>query len=206
MYHRYFEVKSGPLLKAVADIIAKRQEVIDTWKVFVARVGAKDVSHWTDGRIAGLSFETAPDRAKWSEMRGGWWPKKNTREGKALRAEMETLPKMPVLGDALGVIGLINMPVLIDGHAGYRPVMGWHKFPDPGVVFIKVPWREADLNELAEYKAQRESEHPNHFSMELDHLLWQPMPEMVEVKEWEFLRDMEASNNTQKQQEQEAAV
>lgn len=54
--------------------------------------------------------------------------------------------------------------------------------------FASVPWRDEDPQVLAEYITERDAGTRGHG--ELDHLLWVPPPEWVEIKEWELKKAM----------------
>ena len=195
IYYRYFRVTTGPLVEVGRALTQRRHEAFVAMRAFRDEIGASSVVSFSNGDVAGFEFDSPPDDNLWRQTtaHGYFKPKSNTKAGKALKARIEALPKMPSLSLALSEVGLCNnFPSLIDGHKAYSSVA--FGAPERGVIFVKVPWRDADPKELAEYKQQRESATRTRWSCELDHLLWTPTVDMIEVKEWEVLREIDEIN------------
>lgn len=195
IYHHYFRVTTGPLIEAGRALMQRRSEAIDVIKAFCAEIGATNVRTYTSGDLAGFDFDTPPDARVWASptKSGMYRPRANTKAGRELKARVDALPKVPDLSSTISEVGLChNFPALIQGRMGYSSVA--FGAPERGVMFVKVPWRDEDPQELAEYKQQRESDKPTRVSCSLDHLLWTPTADMIEVKEWEVLREVEEIN------------
>lgn len=60
------------------------------------------------------------------------------------------------------------------------------------MLFVGVLWRNVSPQELAEYKSDREAKQM--YSMEMDHLCWEPTAEMQEVKRWEMEKELDQLN------------
>lgn len=188
---RFFRVTSGPLIESVREIVAEHQAASTLLLAFCKEIGAANVRMWGSGGIAGFKFDHRPDEAIWKKpnKHGLYCPKKNTPAGKDINRRMSELPKLRAIDDALETVGLTpHTPVLIGRGYGYScSVFG---SPNNGVMFVRVPWSTVSDDELAEYKKQRDSEVRTRLCMSLDHLLWEPTADMVEVAEWEVMRDM----------------
>lgn len=191
MNHRYFRITEGPVVDEVRRIIAKRKELSELYVEFEKRIGAKGTRIYNhSGKVAGFEFEEAPSNDVWRkpDRDGLYLPRKNSPTGKVLHKEIEALPRLPAIQDALK---LVNLPphspiVFAEGRAYFASLYG---FPAKGVLFVRVPWRDVDPERLAQYR--REKAERTHFNAEYEHAMWTPTPEMVEVKEWEVLKEMD---------------
>lgn len=195
IYHRYFRVTTGPLIEAGRALMQHRSEALVVFKAFCEEIGATNMHTYASGAVAGFEFATPPDTDVWAKenKHGLRMPRSNTKAGKELNARIGALPKVPPLSSTISEVGLCNnFPALIQGGMGYSSVA--FGAPERGVMFVKVPWRDVDPHELAEYKQQRESDSLTRMSSELDHLLWTPTADMIEVKKWEVLREVEEIN------------
>lgn len=195
IYHRYFRVTTGPLIEAGRALMQRRREAFVVIKAFCAEIGATDAHTYQSGNIAGFDFNIPPDPRVWASptKSGVYRPRANTKAGRELKARVDALPTAPNLTTSISEVGLCNnFPALIHGGMGYSSVA--FGAPERGVMFVKVPWRDIDPQELAEYKQQRASDSPTRYSNSLDHLLWTPTADMIEVKEWEVLREVEEIN------------
>ncbi|WP_158981872.1 hypothetical protein, partial [Parasedimentitalea maritima] len=183
---------SGPLLDEVRRLLDQRSEASRAYRAFGEEIGAEEIHVWSRGGIAGVEFAEKPDQSVWKkpDKSGFYLPRQNTSEGKAMMKRLKALPYFPSIQEALPKIGLMgNLPVLIDGRRGVGLsccVYGW---PKKGVLFIKVPWEDVDPAEMEEYL--REKEAGRRMSCKLDHLMWEPPAEIVEVKEWEVLKEQD---------------
>lgn len=191
MYFRFFRVTEGELLDELSRLTDERNRAAEEALKLSRKLGATNFHVWSRGGLAGFVFEKEPDQKAWcraDRKTGLYWPRKNTVEGKAIWKEIKGLPPIPNVQKALAIVGLdYSFPVICDDRNGYSPVAwGW---VDKGVVFVKVPWRDIDPAEMEEYKAARAK--GTRMSCMLDHLLWEPPSYMVEIKEWEMLKETE---------------
>lgn len=192
VYKRYFRITAGPLMEAAREIEQQRGVAIATLKTFIREVGATDAQTYRDGTVAGFCFDGVACDPVWGvrDSSGVRMPRGNTKEGKALRERIKALPRVPGFSDSLKSIGLHDGPAVINGNRFYRSLVAGT--PSLGVLYLCVPWRDIDPRELEEYGQQRDE--GSNFSMELDHLLWKPTTDMVEMKEWEVRRDLDEAN------------
>lgn len=190
-YTRFFRVTSGPLIQALRDRISEMQAGWDAWLRLAEELGAETVMRYDNGRVAGFTFEPgkAPDLKLWKRLDNGcWWPKRNSKAAKDLYDRVAKTQRPVSEQEALKVIGLHTSPVVIEGNRA--KLCAVYGYPEEGRLYVQVPWRDVPAAELDAYRANREAK--THYSMELDHLLWSPTEDMVEIKEWECLRETES--------------
>lgn len=186
LYWRFFRVTTGPLMDELRAISERRQAAREAISEFCKDVGAKDAKAGMGG-VAAFEFGERPDLAVWRETHHGWWPRRNTKAGREMLKRVKRLPKYEDLDTALKVVGLHpGFPVLLEGRYGYYATL-WGTFDEGGVVFVKVPWRDIAAEKMAEYKQMREA--GKGFNCSMDHLMWEPPPELVEIREWEALKE-----------------
>lgn len=194
-YNRHFRVTTGPLMDAARAIRQERREAFEVCDKLCKELSADSFNTYRDGRFAGFVFSKQPDPSVWKQPNqfGLYWPRKNTKGGKELMQRIAALPRLRDLNDSLEAVGLIpHHPVLFfSGHALISTAFG---SPELGVMFVRVPWRDEDPQSLADYKAQRDSTNRTRWSADLDHLLWEPPAELIEVKEWEVQKEIEELN------------
>lgn len=208
VYRRFFEIKDAATLARINELRDKRSAYNKQALDFTAEIGA-ETAYTRSERISGFDFKSEPDLKVWKEGRDGWVPRLNTKGGKAMQARIDDLNKRhepEPLDNALTIAGLNpGFPVLLEQRngrgVGYR--VGICGFPGEAARwFAGVPWRDKDPAKLAEYKTQREGER-HHWSSELDHLLWTPPAEWVEVKEWEVQKALDEYKESAAQQQKE---
>lgn len=190
LYFRFFRCTSGLLLEEIQWLIKQRDEAGKAYQAFAEEIGAEGVRVWTRGGIAGFAFDTEPDQGAWKKRNknGLYWPRKNTPPGKDLWKQIEALPAYPSVQQALQVVDLSGFaPVMIEGSKGYAPVV--FGFPAKGVLFVRLPWRKVEPSEIERYLNERRA--GSRWSVELEHLLWEPPADLVEVKEWQVLKEQE---------------
>lgn len=193
VYKRFFRITAGPLFDAAKCIEQERSESIKIIEAFCKEIGATAPHTYSDGRVAGFEFDGVACSPVWGsrDSCGLRMPRGNTKDGKALRERIKALPRVPSLNDALKTVGLAHdIPAVIAGNRWYASAA--FGAPSLGVMFISVPWRDIDPAELDEYR--RRNAAGTHTSIELDHLLWTPTADMVEVKEWEVQREIDQLN------------
>lgn len=187
IYTRYFRVTSGPLLEMAQKIEEEKINAKVAIRAFMKEIGAKEFYP-----RRGFRFDAPPDPSIWTKRNayGAHMPKRNTAAGKQMCERIKALPQIPDYTDIIDVVGLQKGPVLFRNRTAYFvTALG---IPSKGVIFISVPWEDIDPRKLEEY--QRERAVGDRFSMELEHLAWQPTPEMEEVKRWEVEREIEEIN------------
>lgn len=193
IYRRYFRVTSGPLLEKSREIEAVNDMNRKKAIAFAAEIGAKNMFSYRDGTISGFEFEKTPDQSVWKQPNsfGHYMPRKNTSGGKEMLKRIQDLPRIIGIGEALKTIGLYDsFPAMFDARIGHISTLtGTTKL---GVMFVSTPWRDIDPEALAQYK--RDNAAGIHFSAELEHLCWNPTPEMQEIKCWEMEKEIEELN------------
>lgn len=204
IYQRYFRVTSGPLMDEVRKIEAdndrNRQAVLD----FAAEIGATNMFSYKDGTVSGFEFDKTPDQSIWKQPNsfGHYLPRKNTNGGKEMAKRIQGMPRLIGIGGALKSIGLYDsFPVLFGNGKGYISTLtGTTRL---GVMFVSVPWKDINPEELAQYK--RDNAAGIHSSAELEHLGWQPTADMQEIKHWEMEKEIEELNLRLREMEKEGA-
>lgn len=193
IYTRYFRVTGGPLMTKAAEIEAANKVARKAITDFCSDIGAEASQLYSDGRFSGFTFAAAPDMTAWKQPNklGHYWPRKTSAAGKALLARIETLPRIVPVKMALKVVGLSpDLPVVTHENRWTAPTLAG--LADLGELFVCVPWRDEDPEKLAAYKAGRKA--GKAWSMELDHLCWEPTADLVEVKRWEVEKALEDLN------------
>lgn len=196
IYFRFFRVTDGPIMDRAREIKAANVEARKVIIAFSDEIGATNWWQNRDGGVIGFSFEQ-PDEKIWRETRWGYLPRKSTKIGKELYRRIMLLPAMTPVSSAFTVSGLImRAPVVIEGNVGHYVTASGS--PKIGVMFARVPWRDIDPAELDQYRADQKD--GNGWSLCLQHLIWEPAPEMrmVELKEWEALKEIDEINAQQK--------
>lgn len=191
IYKRHFRCTSGPLLEEVQRL-SQQQDIAGTKAKLLAESLGAELRVWTSGGIAGFRFKDKPDPAIWKKpnSRGLYWPRKNSAEGKRVLAEIKDLPNYPSINEALHLVGLPGngLPVIfshMDSKAYSCQIYG---APAKGVIFLQVPWRSGREDEVKKYRHQKET--GKYFNCELEHLMWEPSPELEEVEEWEIQKQI----------------
>lgn len=203
IYHRYFRVTHGPIMEKAIEIEASNAEARKALHAFCQEIGATDSLSYRDGSPAGFRFPCTPDQSVWKQPNsfGAYWPRKNSAAGRAMLVRIEALPRIVDISQALEVAGLTpHVPMLISDRRGHSATITGRT--SLGVLFVGVPWRDIDPKELERYKAEREA--GNSWSMGMDHLLWQPIAEMQEVKRWEVEKEIAELNARIEREKQEA--
>jgi|GEM_PF-2001274 len=199
IYKRHFKVGSGKLADEITRIRDSRKAASETVKQFEKEIGASGTYFSTfSGDIMGFKFDERPDDQVWRRRKGGdfYVPRKITRVGKAMMKRIGNLPKVEPVQDALRVIGLGRLPVLFDNRNGYACSL--YGYLD-GPMFVAVPWKDVDPEELEKYRAY--SANGNCYSSQMEHLMWIPPSELTEVKEWEALKAIDQFKAQEQAQE-----
>ena len=192
-YIRYFRVTSGPLMSRAREIEAANVEARKAVVEFCKEIGADNARSYNDGRLVGFMFSQAPDLSVWKKPNRfhARMPRKNTAAGRDMLKRIDKLPQIVHINKALEEVGLYpDTPVLIGDHCGYTSTLVG--VPRTGVLFVGVPWRDVDPDELAAYKRDRDAK--KWWSMSMDHFCWEPTADMQEVKRWEVEKEFEQIN------------
>lgn len=196
IYKRYFRVTSGTLLQAIEQIESQRKSSLMEIKKLQEELEATDTAVTREGSIYGFKFQgSEPDPKIWKMIKQGgyFFPKKNTNKGKEIAKKIKSISKYPDHNQALEDVGLVpNFPALIDFSTGVgisSQVFGSYEL---GVWFVSVPWQDEAPEVLSKYQEDRAK--GTRMSCALDHLLWEPPSEFVEVKRWEMEKEIEELN------------
>jgi hypothetical protein len=190
---RYFRIDGGPVMDAAAACLAQRKAAYDAWNEFLKENGASLSQGYANGRLIGFGSKTPPAGDAWkldAKVENLWVPNRKTKAGRALAEAMKKLPTAPSFHGAFADFGLPDYPLILDGRQWFRPTM----FGVVGkTIWIKIAWKAYSAELLALYAKARRNKGDLYRSEELDFLLdWKPAEGMVEVKEWEAIRDCEA--------------
>lgn len=190
MYFRFFKVIGGETLEKTREILEQRIAAKKVIGQFLDEVGAIGFyPSRSSGKVSSLQFQSIPDRALYKESGSGFRPKKTSTESKALLERMEALPIYPDFNLALKHAGLpCDCPAIIDGNRGYFASFAGGNCKD-GPLFVKVPWQAVPESELEQYRKDRAA--GTHYCLSLDFLQWVPPGDWQELKEWEFLKELE---------------
>lgn len=201
VYTRFFRVTQGPVVEAAKECLDIAEAARASYSEILKDIGAKDRYYGDAGssKLLALSFEERPDTNLYKRMKnGGWYPKLNTKEGRELHKRLEAVvTRSP--DDLLPMMGLSNGPTVFErgsvrDHARGRVYFATATIVpyDEPVVLVQVPWYDEDPSKLKSY-----ADNPNWQDSNLDAILWEPAKEMVELKEWEIMKEIEAFNNDQ---------
>ena len=194
-YTRYFRITSGPVIEAVTECRAINAEAHKQYGEILTELGAEPGYYQREGKLVAIQFEERPDGDKYKRMDcGGWYPKRNTKEGRALHKRIDSIVTKPV-SSALSEVGLRDNPTIFDSRGGrcYYPTI-LVKPSDSLVVFISVPWFDCDPDKLVEYVKDREA--GTRGDGNYDALLWEPTYDMTEVKNWEVEKEIDQWNES----------
>lgn len=197
VYYRYFQIKDEATLAKIDVMFAARKAQSEGADKIKEQIGAKSVYFYSrGGSLAGFGFDSTPDLAVFKKVENDiYYPKKSTKAGKDICAQISKLPKVEPIDDALKVSGLHPF-FCLSGEAtrsGFRMHSASICGSDKAGWFAVVPWRDEDPKVLEEYKAERSA--GTRGRSELDHLLWTPPAEWVEVKEWEMKKALDEAKS-----------
>ncbi len=192
VYSRYFKVTAGPLIEAIQQVKELNQKARILYAEIVADVGAKPGFYVRDHKLVGFQFDSADTSIYKKTGDGGWYPKKNTKAGKALNKRLDAIKTAPE-ERALRLVGLHEHPSIFMGNTAYCSTV--IVIPStPLVLFIQVPWYDESPDRMAEYIKDKEA--GTSYNATLDALLWKPANDMNEVKKWEFEKAVDEWNES----------
>lgn len=184
VYRRYFRVTAGPLIEAVQKANEINDAAFKVYNEIGAEFGAEPGYYAIRGRLTGFLFNKTPDSKLFRKDKGGgYYPKKSSKAGQELIKRIDQVATRDLI-TLLSVVGLsgCGFPRLFGGGKAYYEVIVVipHRHP---VVYINVPWYDENPETLTKYKVDKQMNiHSDH---NLDAILWEPTPDMVEVKKWE---------------------
>ncbi|MCL6272319.1 hypothetical protein M3P05_20595 [Sansalvadorimonas sp. 2012CJ34-2] len=196
-YTRYFRIAEGQLIDSVKECREINKAAHKEYAELLKKIGADEDYYHRDHKLVAMTFPETPDEKIFKRnknVRNGWYPKKNCKAGKEIAQALESI-KTKEEADCLDAVGLYNGPRIIT--AGYAYAATLLVIPsDPMVVFVTVPWYDENPQVLEEYKQEKAANTRD--SMTLDALLWEPTPEMTEVKEWQCKKEIDEWNESLK--------
>lgn len=193
VYKRYFKISKGPVVEGIKLADETNKIARSEYKKIIDELGAMDTYYQlASGRLVGFMFDEEPNQSLFrkSEL-GGWYPRKNTKEGKALHQRISAIKTMNKL-DSIKQVGLADGPLFVSGNTGYAPKV--IIIPsEPMQVFIGVPWVDVDKIEIEQYKIDREN--GRHTDTSLNFLIsWVPSSDMEESSEKEMVESVNKWN------------
>jgi len=182
VYRRYFKVTTGPLVDRVKEIRKINKQAREKYLEILKSIGARSYVS-IDDKLSGVMFDYDPDKSVYRKCSfpGAWYPKKNSKVGKAIANQLNSV-KVEKEGDALDVVGLTRFAITYEGYVHFTTIT---VMPSEEIIIVGVPWlHDADIL-VQEYKKAKKAGLISCDS-NIDHLMWEPTPEMTEIKEWEF--------------------
>lgn len=194
IYRRYFKVINGDIIDFIKAANAINKKAREKYMQIAESIGATRKYYHRDERLCGFIFEKAPDSGVFKSTKWGWYPKRNCKKGKELVERLKAVEtKDPQ--EALKLVGLNNSPTLFGAGKCYFPTLIFIPDDTP-VVYITVPWYDEDPETLEKYK--KENAEGVHYCGNYDAVLWEPTPEMEEVKKWQVERHIDEWNEKAK--------
>lgn len=197
VYRRYFKVTTGPLVAALQQHREVMKQAHAEYEAICKEIGA-DVGKFyqRDGKLVGFIFSgnPGPDPMLFKEGNFGWTPRKNTKRGKAIAKQVDAVKTRDVK-ECLKAVGLANHLARIFSNSKAYGVTIIDIPDDTPWALIAVPWYDENPDTLAQYKVDREK---HHFNANLDAILWEPTPDMVELKEWQYKKEIDDWNESVK--------
>lgn len=196
VYRRYFKVPfDSPVHVRLNEIMDLHDAAGEAYHRIKDAVGAESISVYLDTmKLAGFYFNPRLDHPDWTKpdrSDGIQRPRRTTVNGKKLWAEIEAVPKCENIYSALEIAGLSSSPLrsLTVGCTWYRATLAWKR---GAYLFVSVPWMDEDPETLRKYK---EGSYEGRRDGNLQHLLWEPPADWVEVKRWEMDREIDEAKD-----------
>jgi len=191
VYRRHFRVIKGPLIKAVESAKTLNDLAHKEYEDILSEIGAEPGYYHRNFELVSIVFKDAPDTKIYKRKDSGWYPKKNSKAGKQLAARIESV-ETKNLQDCLEVVGLSSSFSLFYG--GYCHHSTLTVIPEKApVLYVSVPWYDEDPSKVEQYKIDNGKGVMS--DMNLDSILWEPTPDMEEVKGWEVDKHIEEWND-----------
>lgn len=197
--YRYFVVKGSPLLEAINRINDENEAFNQAIKQFAFDIDRVRFDH--HGLVMAVFFgDNKPDDiSSWREINGGgYFPRKNTVEGKKLAHELVSLPEYKDQSLALNeLIDDLNGYWLSHKGRGYRVQLGYHYPKETNTAFVVIPVLDLPDYALEAYKLYKSVHIPVHSGIEMT-LSFAPHESMTEVDKWEYHRQFESLKSCSK--------
>lgn len=197
IYRRYFRVESGPLIDEIKAINKLNEVAHEAYIDILKDVdgATTDRYYHIDNRLTGIMFDSHPDSKVFKKTKHGWYPKQNCKAGKELVKRLKDV-KTRSQANALNVVGLSSGPSLFGG--GMCRYSTLAVIPeDPPVIYVSTPWYDEDPSKIEQYKKDKAA--GTRGDANFDSILWEPSPDMVEVKKWELDRHIDEWNEKHKE-------
>ena len=154
----------------------------------ISETGCKNIWRSTEGHVVGFEFEENPCTKVWKKVRGYYMPKVSTTKGKKINDSAKSLRRKNINTILEGsLIGLPSADMCVfSGNKCYSTSCGFYD----GVFYAKIPWPDfISADEIEKYKNKDESR--TWIDSNLEHMSWDKPECLIEMKEWEFLRDLD---------------
>ncbi len=192
VYRRFFKVTSGDMISKIKEIKEVNKAAMKKYKLFLKKIGAKEQFYIRDERMVGILFDGEPDRHLFKKVHNGWWPKKNTKKGKEMNKELEAIKTIPE-NSCLRLVGLSESPsIFLAGKCYFATMVAIPS--DPPVILLNIPWYDENPEKIKKYIEDKKK--GVHHNCNMDAILWKPPPEMAEIKEWEYMKNIDDWNTS----------
>lgn len=192
VYIRYFRITEGPIVAEIDRLFELRTAAGKLYAELAVKYGATGASNYDrSGTFAGFTFAGRPDQDVYrlDKKTRLWVPRKNVPAGKAIWAEIKSLPAPAPIEHAMRLAGLEpGLPMLTDSGKWYAPTL-WGYGAPRNIWFVSVPWKDVDPEKLEQYKVDKAA--GTHFNRDLDALLWEAPADWTEVKRWQIEKEAE---------------
>lgn len=196
VYRRYFRVERGPLVDAVKEAREINNKAHDEHVSILKEIGAKTKYYQRDGRLVAVIFDNEPNRNLYKKVGNcpdGHFPKKNSKQGKALAKRLTEIKTKPEI-DCLSVVGLIGRFKFVSASKAYGDTIV--TIPsDPIVVYVSVPWHDVDPEKIEAYVAEKQQS-KGRYDRDLEAVMWTPPKEFIEIKSWEVDKAIDEWNES----------
>jgi len=191
---RFFKITTGKAVEKAKEIIAQKKIMQEGYRRITREIGANDRYWHSQGKLDAFSFDK-PDLKLYKKVTrtGGYMPKKNTSVGKEIHKKLDAID----VANDNDLISFLGIPeVLFD--IPYLRYSVAHILPyDEPLVIIKMPWKSVSPRDIEAYKKDDDV----HRDEIMDFLCFEPLPEMLEIEEYEIKELIDAYNTSLEQQD-----
>lgn len=141
------------------------------------------------GYIVGFEFSETPNTNFWKKAGGGkYMPKVSVPAGRQLRKRMSEISNIDL--NTILEMEIIGLPCanmcVFTGNAAYSTSCAFVN----GIFYARIPWPDfISKDDIERYKNKPADK--VWFDSNLNHMLWEKPDCLTELKEWEFLRDLD---------------
>lgn len=190
MEYRFFKSTADEVLSEIDRIVEHNNAAVKQLLEIRDEVGAESMVGNRSGSVSGFIFKEPPCGKVWRKSKvDGYLPKKNSKLGKSIHNRISQIKRIDINEtlecDAIGLPS--SSHCLIEGNRAYSATCGLKD----GVFYAKIPWREVSAEEIKQYKEDRGN--GIRWCSELSYLSWEKPDCLTELREWEFLRDLDKS-------------